>query len=833
MTTYIGIDLGTTNSAICTFDGQRPQIYKSPDQNDVTPSAIFIDKRGNRFVGMRAYNNAAKNPDSAATLFKRLIGTSTPIRLPAVNMSMTPEDCSSEILRTLFGYLPEAIRNDPDIGTVITVPAAFNQMQKDATIEAAKAAGLGKVALMQEPVAAVMSVMRSRRGDGTFLVYDLGGGTLDIAIAQSTGGRVSLLGQGGIAMCGGRDFDRRIVDNLVIPWLLDTFDLPEDFSAEPQYKTLRRMAEHAAEKAKIELSSREEAIVSASENEIGARDRSGNEIYIDVPVTALQLDGLIEDKIEESVRAAREAIERAGLSPHDIERVVFVGGPTQYKALRTKVAFELGIAGSTDVNPMTAVAEGASVFAEAIDWASQSRSRKSARGTVTAGTSLRMTLNYVSRTPDNRAKVAMKLGQPPLPGSEYQVDSLDTGWSSGRAALQDGAVFEVPLLKQGENAFKLFVFDPSGGPVRLEQDRIIITLTAATVDAIPASHSIAVEVLDKVGGSSVLDYLVKAGDQLPARGQLRFKAEESLRAGAAGSLKFKIWEGDIEHPISNNSFIGLFEIRGSDFAEGVIIAGSDLILNFEITDSGVIDVDVDVPSVSGSFGKSGRNFYSRSTGLVDYSQAADRIREDAEGTAQRIEQLSAKVGNRDFDLAKERIERAMSLSSTNLDPEAAKQAYDDVQEAKRLYAEGRRANLSVVRRSELDQVVANFEELARQYAKPTELAAFEKLRVAAESLIARPSQDFEARLREMNSKIFGVLMRQDWFMVDRFNWYDQTGGHLFADRRLYDQLIMEGRKAVAAGDVGQVRAVVEGLDRSRVRPAEAESLIVESNIIRG
>lgn len=162
MSTYVGIDLGTTNSAICSFDGQEVALYKSPEQTDVTPSAIFIDKRGNRFVGMRAYGNAAKNPDNAATLFKRLIGTSTPIKLPGAGLTMTPEECSAEILRTLFGYLPEGLRNDPDIGSVITVPAAFNQMQKDATTEAARSAGLGKVALLQEPVAAVnRSALRS------------------------------------------------------------------------------------------------------------------------------------------------------------------------------------------------------------------------------------------------------------------------------------------------------------------------------------------------------------------------------------------------------------------------------------------------------------------------------------------------------------------------------------------------------------------------------------------------------------------------------------------------------------------------------------------------
>ena len=145
---YIGIDLGTTNSAICSFDGDKIHLYKSPEQHDVTPSAIFIDRRGNKYVGSRAYNSAAKNPDNAAVLFKRLMGTSTPVKLPAVNLTMTPEECSAEVLRSLFGYLPEEIRGDGDTGTVITVPAAFNQMQKDATMAAADAAGLGRVALM-------------------------------------------------------------------------------------------------------------------------------------------------------------------------------------------------------------------------------------------------------------------------------------------------------------------------------------------------------------------------------------------------------------------------------------------------------------------------------------------------------------------------------------------------------------------------------------------------------------------------------------------------------------------------------------------------------------
>lgn len=125
---YVGIDLGTTNSAIATYDGRQVHLHKGPEHLDVTPSAIYFDARGNRYVGRRAYDQAARTPDRAAVLFKRLMGTNTPIVLSASNVTLSPEEASTIILSTLVGYLPEEIREGPDTGTVITVPAAFNQM---------------------------------------------------------------------------------------------------------------------------------------------------------------------------------------------------------------------------------------------------------------------------------------------------------------------------------------------------------------------------------------------------------------------------------------------------------------------------------------------------------------------------------------------------------------------------------------------------------------------------------------------------------------------------------------------------------------------------------
>ena len=425
---YIGIDLGTTNSAICSYDGTDTRIWKSPDQNDVTPSAIYVDKRGNRYYGSRANNQALYAPDNSATLFKRFMGTSTKIKLEASNLTLTPEECSAEILKVLFGYLPEEIRNDPDTATVITVPAAFNQMKKDATLQAAKLAGIGKVALMQEPVAAIMSVMRYSKREGIFLVYDLGGGTFDVSIAENINGKVNLLAHGGIEMCGGRDIDRMIFDQIVTPWLKANFSLPEDLRANRKYKTFCRVAQWATERAKIELSAVEATTIALTDGEARATDEDGNELYIDIDINREQVNELIADLVAETVSATRETLEKAGLSSNDLERIVFVGGPTNYKPLRDKVAFELSLPGNIDVNPMTAVAEGASIFAESIDWSTESHNRKATNETVS--TSIDLTFKYTARTSTDTAKVMCDLTNE-LNGYTIEFVSLDTGWTSG------------------------------------------------------------------------------------------------------------------------------------------------------------------------------------------------------------------------------------------------------------------------------------------------------------------------------------------------------------------------------------------------------------------
>jgi molecular chaperone DnaK len=485
---------------------------------------------------------------------------------------------------------------------------------------------------------------------------------------------------------------------------------------------------------------------------------------------------------------------------------------------------------------MTAVAEGAAVFAESIDWSSQDRGRKSARGAISTGGSLDVSLNYIARTPESKSKIGIKLGGKVLPGAAFQVDSLDTGWSSGRIELKDGALVDVALTKAGDNTFKLFVFDATGGPISLKQDRITIVRTAATVDAIPASHSIGIEVRDKVGGKSILSYLVREGDQLPKKGQVVYKAEESLRAGSPESLKFKLWEGEISHPISDNRCIGVFEIGGSDFDDGVIAAGSDLICDYSVLDSGNIFLEVSVPSISSSF-HTKHNYYSWKDTGVDYSRAGKLIVQDAQKTLDRLRDIETQVDDPNLNAARDRLTRASEIGEGETNPENAKKAMDDVQNAKKLMAVARKNNLRPIRQMELDQTVSTFNTAVRKFARPNEETAFDNLAKSAQRQIdqsgsSHEGQEFEGLLSQLKSKVFMILWRQDWFIVDRFK-YLLDSPHLFTNDDLNADLIKRGQIALSANNVDELRKIVAELDMNQIGSPEPDDIMARTNIVQG
>lgn len=825
MKAYVGIDLGTTNSAICSYDGEKVRIWKSPEQNDVTPSAIYVDRRGNRYYGMKAYNQAPYNPDNSATLFKRFMGTNTKIHLEASGIDFTPEECSAEILKVLYGYLPEEIRKDPETATVITVPAAFNQMKKDATLQAAKLAGIGRVTLMQEPVAAIMSIMRASGDNGLFLVYDLGGGTFDVSVAESLGGKVNLLAHGGIEMCGGRDIDRKLFHQIVVPWLRENFSLPDDFVTNKKYRTLCRLAQWAVEQAKIELSSSDSATIALSENETRAMDEDGNEIYLDIDITRTQVDELTEELIENTLKATRETLQKAGINSNDLERIVFVGGPTNYKPLRDKVSYELAVKSDIDVNPMTAVAEGASIFAESIDWSTENHQRKATNETL--HTSLEVTFKYVARTPNDTASIVCITDQLK---DEYsiQIFCTDTGWSSGQSRLEPGHVMSVPLALNGENHFRVRVYDQFGGTLNLGIEDIVITKTLATIGAIPASKSIGIEVKSRIGGTSMLEYIVQDGEPLPKKGSVTVKAGQTVKAGSNDSINIKLWEGEIQDPIEDNRFIGMIKILGTDIPTGMIPMGADIECEYEMSDSGNLNMEVSVPSIGATFNN--RNFYSRQEGQIDLDDI-EAVAEQGRKIADRIDAILQKVDDAELAETRQKIGYTADMDSmANVDAETVQQASNELLEAKKQISIVKQKNMKAIRQMDLDEAKKLYVAV-KEIANQAEIQNLDNLMITAQRAIDRGDRDFENIMANIYRNYSTILQRQDWFMVDVYRDFTKSPAE-YIDKEQFEKLKEAGDKALAADDIQQLRSVVMQLRTIRKASVSDQDMFEIANIIR-
>lgn len=334
-----------------------------------------------------------------------------------------------------------------------------------------------------------------------------------------------------------------------------------------------------------------------------------------------------------------------------------------------------------------------------------------------------------------------------------------------------------------------------------------------------------------MGGVVTPVKLVKEGEQLPKKGRYSFLAEESLRAGSAGSLDFQLWEGEIREPITDNRPIGAFKITGKDFEDGVIAAGAELICDYEVHDSGRIVMEVSVPSIGGSFG-SGHNFYSRQggKGQIDYSKASKLVEEQTEHTLQRLDEMASKIDDPRLDQAREKLELSESLKPGESDPETAKQAMDNVQEAKRLLALARKEHLKESRQLELDKAIEFFDKVIRKHARSSEETAFDNLAKTAQRAIGNKNGDFEGHLDDLRSKSFMILWRQDWFVIDRFKWLAEDS-YLFPDAPEHAQLVATGTEALKANDIDKLRNVVAHLDSVRIGSAGEDEMMARVNII--
>ena len=822
---YIGIDLGTTNSAIVGNSKAELKIYKTTDGSDTLASVIYTDKRGHRLYGKRAYDQALLSPENVAARFKRLMGTSSKIDFEASQTSMTPEECSAEILKILMGQaFTESGENQVE-GAVITIPAAFNQMQSEATIRAAKQAGLSQVALLQEPIAAAMAVMSQvKNKNGQFLVYDIGGGTFDLALVQSIAGAINIISHEGINMLGGTDFDRAIVNEYVRPWLLENFDLPHDFQKNEKYSRLIGIARLAAEKAKIELSSSETEIIFASDEEVRIKDEKGNEIYLDVELTRQQLEDLIAEDIERTIQLTRKILKDNGYTHEDIDRIVFVGGPTKMPFIRNKVPQELGIPADLQIDPMTAVALGAAIYAESREWDGETTKRKTSRANNTITEGINLKFDHPSRTSDDKAKIRIKAEADSADkGFEVQIDS-SSGWTSGRIEIRENNTVEVPLTDMGENSFRVSVYDNAGKPVNEASDTYTIVRTHASSAGIPATHTISVKV--RAGSENILTPIIEKGTPLPAKGESKFKATHDLKSGDIENyFGIELYQDEGAKEPALNLFIGPFRISGDSLEPGMRIReGDDVVFNWEMSDSGLLKASVDFPSVGQTFDTS--NFYVDQDGHQAFDRDGVKIAENVlSDTEQELNELKELTENKQSEEI-EKIQKDLEKQKKNLMSSSDADTTRSVTESSRHIRQSISAiknapeNKARVLGKELYETVSTFDEHAREHVDEKTQELFDLNEKHAVECLSRGTDkdvnDAESHIEAMRSTVMKGLWNNPEFLLNALVRASETS-HLATDKQKYEQLIQKGKKAIEANDVDELRMVLFNLNDLKIR----------------
>ena len=342
MSKIIGIDLGTTNSCAAVLEAGAPKVIPNPEGGRTTPSVVAF-KKGERIVGEAAKRQALTNPNTVSSI-KRLMGTKEKVELDG--KKYTPEEVSAMILSYIKDYAESYLGEKVD-KAVITVPAYFNDAQRQATKNAGKIAGLEVERIINEPTAAALSYGLEKENGQTILVYDLGGGTFDVSILELGDGVFEVKSTNGNNHLGGDDFDQKIIDYIVEEFAKENnIDLRDDKMA------MQRLKE-VAEKAKKDLSGMVTTQISAP---FITKNDDDEPLHIDMELTRAKFEELISDLVESTIEPVRKALKDAKMKKSDIDKVILVGGSTRIPCVYELIKKELGQEPSREVNPDEVVA---------------------------------------------------------------------------------------------------------------------------------------------------------------------------------------------------------------------------------------------------------------------------------------------------------------------------------------------------------------------------------------------------------------------------------------------------------------------------------------------
>ncbi|WP_460888720.1 Hsp70 family protein [Promicromonospora xylanilytica] len=817
-TIHIGIDLGTTNSAVALAKGASAEVVRNTQNLEFTPSAVHVSPSGSVLVGLKAATRVVADPDNACAEFKLRMGRRDQDKLfEASGRTMSPEEMSAEVLKSLRGDVRRRT-GEPVETAVITVPAAFTADQTAATSRAAELAGLRAAPLLQEPAAAVWAYTADVEVPerGFWLVYDFGGGTFDAAVVKIEDGEFMVVNHAGDNSLGGKRIDWAVVEDVLLPRLQEDHGLSGITADHSRHRGVLAQLKGLAETAKIELAQQDTVEVT----EI-IRIDEGREVELGCVLTREDLDRIARPLVASSIRLCRQSLAESGVRPEAFERVLLVGGSSQLALVREMLADPadgLGIPLDHGLDPMTVVARGAAVFA----------------GTQRIPSVVRATTPLVpGRVRLNLEYVAAGLDPDPLLGGRVVADGVDdwTGgtvevrntttlppWTTGAVALRADGSFSVRLRAEefATHSFTVSVHDPSGTELETDQPGLTYQRKRGGMGGAPTmSHSLGVGLVD-----NTVAPLVQRNTELPGKGEIRgLRTTQAVtKASGDGLVRIPILQG--EHARADrNTVVGRLDVRSDDITRDLPV-DTEVEVVVRVDTSGGISAEAYVPFLDAEFSIDVDLARPVLPGLDDLraSRAAlDGRYHDLRGQADRITatEALARLDRMDADGIIEEIDRLLRQSETDPDAVATCQArfldadstldeVDELLELPRVVEEGREAQ-GVAREVVQDAGGGRYAtDLRRAEAELDEAIADGNRTV------------IERRTAEVRGIAIRVFQDSGQLPLIRFAGLESE---LDGDpRREVQQLLADGRAAVAVGDLNRLTGVNNRLGRFLGRP---------------
>lgn len=820
-TINFGIDLGTTNSAIAKFIKGEVIIFSNPqDYGRNTLPSVVSYKKDKIIVGNKAKEFLEKDPKSVVGVFKRKMGTAESFKIKSINESKTPIELSAQVLKELKTFVNTGDNVD---AVVITIPASFDTIQSNATKEAGIQAGFKQVVLLQEPIAASLAYANMKKEremkDGQWLVYDLGGGTFDVALIQIKHGEMKVLDHEGDNFLGGADFDQMIVEKFVIPKICEEYNFTnledEMKSASGKFNAKYYVLLRRAEEAKIILSSKTSAEIVVD----GFEDEDGNEVDMEVTITRSEFNDLIKSNIDGTIEMIKQILTRNSLKPSDLQFNLMVGGSTYIPYVRSRVEEVLQIPVNCEIDPTTAVAVGAAYYAA-------TKPKEIGKGTGTKPTtaiSIKTSYNKASKEKDElfSARVTGK-----TEALSYRITRQDGGFDSGLKKLTERISEDLPLVDGAFNFFSFVVYDSQNNIVETDIEPIGIN-SGFGISGQPIPEDICLEVDDYDNpGKTRLKQIFSKNSILPLRSQaISFPLNKGLIKGNDDDFIYiNVLEGSHLALPEANKVIGFMEIRGTQLKRD-IAKGSDIEITISISESRDITISVYLNMADQEF-KQTFNPKERHT-PVEFLK--EQVEELSEKLDLEIEEATEKE---DYETANALSKLKKEMESVSDETESL--TSDDVTD-KRYQLEDKKRKIakeidSATKNKRIQQVKAHYFDIKEECEKMLDENGNDHERKTFNDIVAQENAFFATnsplKIQEKSDELHSIISRIRWrtpdFLVGIFKWCRDNQTRM-NDQTQAKSLVDAGVFAIESRNWERLAEINSGLLNLLPRGAEKEA----------